>query len=89
MTAPGSMISFEYLGDPQKLMDRLRIFICAVSLGAVQSLVECPATMTHWGVPKDQRERLGITDNLVRLSIGIEDPVDLVDDLLAALRAEE
>jgi cystathionine gamma-lyase len=89
MTAPGSMISFEYRGDAHKLMDRLRIFSCAVSLGAVQSLVECPATMTHWSVPKDQRLRLGITDNLIRLSIGIEDPADLVDDLLAAVRAEQ
>jgi len=88
MAGPGSMISFEYLGDPQKLMDRMRIFICAVSLGAVQSLVECPATMTHWAVPKDQKLRLGITDNLIRLSIGIEDAADLVDDLLTALRAE-
>ncbi|BCB88534.1 trans-sulfuration enzyme family protein [Phytohabitans suffuscus] len=89
MAGPGSMISFEYRGDAHKLMDRLRVFVCAVSLGAVQSLVECPAGMTHWGVPKRQRERLGITDNLVRLSIGIEDPADLVDDLLAALRARE
>jgi cystathionine gamma-lyase len=89
MTAPGSMISFEYLGDPQKLMDRLRVFTCAVSLGAVQSLVECPAMMTHWSVPETQRLRLGITDRLLRLSIGIEDPADLVDDLLAAIRAEQ
>lgn len=89
MTAPGSMISFEYRGDPHKLMDRLRVFTCAVSLGAVQSLVECPATMTHRSVPQHQRLRLGITDDLVRLSIGIEDPADLVDDLLAAARAEQ
>lgn len=88
MTGPGSMISFEYLGDPRKLMERLQIFTCAVSLGAVASLVECPATMTHWSVPEPQRLRLGITDNLVRLSIGIEDPADLVADLLAAVRAE-
>lgn len=89
MTGPGSMISFEYRGDAHKLMDRLRIFTCAVSLGAVQSLVECPATMTHWAVPEDQRLRLGITDHLLRLSIGIEHPADLVDDLLAAVRAEQ
>ena len=89
MSGPGSMISFEYLGDPRKLMERLQIFTCAVSLGAVQSLVECPATMTHWSVPEDERLRLGITDNLIRLSAGIEDPADLVADLLAAVRAED
>jgi cystathionine gamma-lyase len=87
MSAPGSMISFEYLGDPDKLMGRLQIFSCAVSLGAVHSLVERPATMTHWAVPEPRRRQLGITDNLIRLSIGIEDPEDLVEDLLGALRA--
>lgn len=88
MTAPGSMISFTYRGEPQKFMDRLRVFTCAVSLGAVQSLVECPATMTHWSVPRPVRLRLGITDHLIRLSVGIEDPADLIDDLRTALRAE-
>jgi cystathionine gamma-lyase len=87
MSGPGSMISFRYLGDPAKLMDRLRVFTCAVSLGGVHSLVEHPATMTHWSVPRDERLRLGITDNLLRLSIGIEDPDDLLEDLLAAVRA--
>jgi cystathionine beta-lyase/cystathionine gamma-synthase len=53
----------------------------------VHSLVEHPATMTHWSVPRDERLRLGITDNLLRLSIGIEDPDDLLEDLLAAVRA--
>jgi cystathionine gamma-lyase len=87
MSAPGSMISFDYLGDPVKLLERVRLFACAVSLGGVRSLIECPALMTHRPVPRPTRERLGITDNLVRLSIGIEDPADLTEDLLAAMEA--
>jgi cystathionine gamma-lyase len=89
MTGPGSMISFVLDGDPQKFMDRLRVFTCAVSLGAVQSLVECPATMTHSSVPRPERLRLGITDNLIRLSVGIEDADDLLDDLRSAFRADD
>jgi cystathionine beta-lyase/cystathionine gamma-synthase len=85
MSAPGSIVSFEYLGDPAKLLERVRLYACAVSLGSVRSLIECPATMTHAALPRDIRLRLGITDNLIRVSAGIEDPADLVDDLLAAL----
>ncbi|QFG22952.1 PLP-dependent aspartate aminotransferase family protein [Actinomadura sp. WMMB 499] len=89
MSAPGSVVSFEYLGDPAKLMDRLELFTCAVSLGGVRSLVECPALMTHAGVPPRIRAELGIGDGLVRVSAGIEDARDLVADLVAALRPEE
>ncbi|MGW3967458.1 trans-sulfuration enzyme family protein [Amycolatopsis sp. NPDC005003] len=88
MTAPGSMLSFDYLGDPAKLLDRVEVFTCAVSLGGVRSLIELPASMTHRPVPPEIRARLGITDSLVRLSIGIEDPADLAADLTAALRGE-
>jgi cystathionine gamma-lyase len=88
MAAPGSMISFDYLGDPAKLVDRVEVFTCAVSLGGVRSLIELPASMTHRPVPPEIRARLGITDGLVRLSIGIEDPADLAADLTAALRGE-
>jgi cystathionine beta-lyase/cystathionine gamma-synthase len=85
MSAPGSIVSFEYLGDPARLLERVRLFSCAVSLGGVQSLIECPALMTHRPLPARVRARRGISDSLIRLSIGIEDPRDLVDDLRAAL----
>jgi cystathionine beta-lyase/cystathionine gamma-synthase len=85
MSAPGSIVTFEYLGDPEKLLERVRLFSCAVSLGGVHSLMEYPALMTHRPVPRDTRLALGITDNLIRLSLGIEDPDDLIEDLLAAL----
>jgi cystathionine gamma-lyase len=85
MSGPGAILSFEYLGDPVKLMDRLRLFACAVSLGGVRSLIEHPATMTHAPLPPATRRRLGLSDQLLRISAGIEDPADLEADLLAAL----
>lgn len=87
MSAPGAIVSFEYLGDPEKLLDASRLYACAVSLGGVRSLIECPAMMTHAPIPRQTRLRLGINDNLIRVSAGIEDPADLTEDLLAALRA--
>ncbi len=88
MLAPGSILSFEYLDDPGKLFERLKIFTCAVSLGGVRSLIERPATMTHSPIPLATRKRLGISDNLIRVSAGIEDPSDLLEDLLAAMLRE-
>jgi cystathionine beta-lyase/cystathionine gamma-synthase len=85
MAAPGSIVTFEYLGSPEKLLQRLRVFACAVSLGGVGSLIECPALMTHRPVPRQTRLALGISDNLIRLSAGIEDPADLVEDLMEGL----
>jgi cystathionine gamma-lyase len=87
MRRPGSLLSFVYAGDPDALMGRVRLFAPAVSLGGVRSLIECPALMTHRPVPRATRLRLGIDDHLIRVSTGIEDPADLVDDLLAAVRA--
>ncbi|BCJ66640.1 trans-sulfuration enzyme family protein [Polymorphospora rubra] len=87
MAGPGSMISFEYRADPEKLMGRTGLFACAVSLGGVRSLIECPALMTHRPVPREVRLRSGVTDDLIRLSVGIEDPADLLEDLLSAIRA--
>jgi cystathionine gamma-lyase len=89
MSAPGSIISFEYLDDPEKLMERVQVFACAVSLGGVRSLIQRPASMTHRPIPRDIRARLGITDSLIRLSVGIEDPADLVEDLIAATGTKE
>ena len=83
----GGMLSFE-VRDAAHVVDRLRkleIIVLAESLGGVESLIEHPASMTHVSVPKDQRERAGITDGLVRFSVGIEDAQDLVEDLDRAL----
>lgn len=66
--------------------NQLRVFTLAESLGAVESLAECPSLMTHASVPDDQRALLGIDDTLIRLSVGIESCHDLIDDLAAALK---
>ena len=73
------------LADARRFLERLEIFTLAESLGGVESLVDHPAIMTHASVPPDVRARLGISDSLVRLSIGIEDTGDLIADLEAAL----
>jgi cystathionine gamma-lyase len=66
---------------------KLRIFTLAESLGAVESLAECPSLMTHASVPDEQRKLLGIDDTLIRLSVGVESCVDLISDLDSALNA--
>lgn len=63
------------------------MFVLAESLGAVESLAECPSLMTHASVPDDQRKLLGIDDTLIRLSVGIESCRDLINDLNVALDA--
>jgi cystathionine beta-lyase/cystathionine gamma-synthase len=88
MAGPGSIISFRYLGDPEKLLARTKLFTCAVSLGGVRSLIECPAMMTHRPIPRAARLAAGITDDLIRLSVGIEDPADLMADLRDALEED-
>ena len=83
----GGMLSFE-LRDPSRIVEllkRLEVIFLAESLGGVESLIEHPASMTHASVPKEQRERQGITDGLVRFSVGIEDAQDLAEDLQRAL----
>jgi cystathionine beta-lyase len=65
----------------------VRVFSLAESLGGVESLLGHPASMTHASIPKDERERSGITDSLLRLSVGIEDEQDLISDLELALNA--
>ena len=87
MTGFGSLVSFRYRGDVDGLLRRLRLFANAVSLGGVRSLAQCPAATTHRPVPPEVRAALGITDDLVRVSVGIEDPEDLLDDLGQALHA--
>jgi cystathionine gamma-lyase len=84
MKGPGGMISFELVGGlPQAsaFLRALRVFACAESLGGVESLAEHPALMTHASLPAAARRALGIGDALIRLSVGLEDPDDLVGDL--------
>jgi len=88
MRAFGGMISLELNGtldDAKRFLERCRLFALAESLGGVESLIEHPALMTHGSVPEDVRAALGIGDTLVRLSVGIEDPDDLIADLATAL----
>jgi cystathionine gamma-lyase len=84
MSGPGGMLSFELKGDLTKVktfLGKLRLFSLAESLGGVESLVEHPALMTHASVPVEDRLKVGITDSLIRLSVGIEDLDDLIGDL--------
>jgi cystathionine beta-lyase/cystathionine gamma-synthase len=84
MSAPGGMISFELNGSLEQataFLRALRIFACAESLGGVESLAEHPALMTHASLPPESRRALGIGDGLIRLSVGLEDPADLLADL--------
>jgi cystathionine beta-lyase/cystathionine gamma-synthase len=84
------MITFELKGGFEagvKLMNALKLCALAESLGAVETMVTHPASMTHADVPRDQRMRCGITDGLVRLSVGIEDAEDILADLDQALKA--
>ena len=88
MTGMPSILSFEMNGsleDGKKMINKLNIFRRAVSLGGVESLAEHPATMTHAIIPRERRLEHGISDTLMRLSIGIEDSSDLIDDLKQAL----
>ncbi|MAR84003.1 MAG: cystathionine beta-lyase [Legionellales bacterium] len=87
MAAYGGMVSFQLSNKEEvdSCLQRLGLFILAESLGGVQSLVSHPATMTHAAIPVEQREKYGITDGLLRLSIGIEAEDDLVQDLKQAL----
>lgn len=85
----GGMISFTIKGnrkeDAFKLMSSLKVFTLAESLGGVESLTCHPVTMTHAAIPKKEREKSGVIDSLIRLSVGVEDVNDLTDDLEAAL----
>jgi cystathionine gamma-lyase len=87
MTGFGGMITIE-LGTRERaarILERVRVFALAESLGGVESLISHPASMTHASVPAEQRARLGITEGMVRLSCGVEDVEDLIEDLEQAL----
>tara|TARA_B100000424_G_scaffold60380_1_gene43760 strand:- start:950 stop:2086 length:1137 start_codon:yes stop_codon:yes gene_type:complete len=88
MSDYGGMISFTLKGDfelVKKITSSFKVFTLAESLGGVESLVNHPATMTHASIPKEERDKIGIADNLIRLSVGIEDISDLVDDIEQAI----
>ena len=86
----GGMISFITKGsnynDAIKIVERLQVFTLAESLGGVESLAGHPASMTHASIPKKEREKSGVVDALIRLSVGIEDVSDLIDDLEQAIK---
>ncbi|NNK82824.1 MAG: cystathionine gamma-synthase [Flavobacteriaceae bacterium] len=85
----GGMLSFTTKGNNYKeaikIVEKLKIFTLAESLGGVESLAGHPASMTHASIPKEEREKTGVVDSLIRLSVGIEDQDDLINDLKQAL----
>jgi cystathionine gamma-lyase len=85
----GGMISFVLKGDKQEdaiaVLEKFQLFTLAESLGGVESLSGHPATMTHASIPPEQRRKAGLSDSLIRLSVGIEDAEDLIDDLAQAI----
>jgi len=87
-TGFGGVLSFEIEGtidDAKAFLEKLELFALAESLGGVESLIELPAVMTHSSVAKEVREQIGISDTLIRISVGIEDVEDLINDLEQAL----
>ena len=87
MTGFGGMISFDLgsLGRAKRFLGSVELCALAESLGGVETLISHPVTMTHGSVPKKERERIGVTDGLVRISVGLEDVADLIADLTQAL----
>ena len=84
----GGMLAFELRGGfaaGKRMMEAVKLCSLAENLGAVETLITHPASMTHGDVPLAQREAAGITDGLIRLSVGLEDPADLIADLAQAL----
>jgi methionine-gamma-lyase len=87
-TSPGAMISFDIVGGEKaafKFLNALKLFKLAVSLGSTEGLAQHPATMTHCAIDPAEKLRMGVTEDLIRLSIGVEDPKDIIWDLEQAL----
>jgi cystathionine beta-lyase/cystathionine gamma-synthase len=84
----GGMVSADFgsLDAAKKVLNNVKIFTLAESLGGVESLISHPASMTHASVPKEERDKMGLTESLVRFSVGIEDVEDLIEDVQQALR---
>jgi cystathionine beta-lyase/cystathionine gamma-synthase len=90
MSGFGGMLTIELdatFADTARVVDRLRVFTIAPSLGGVESLVTQPVTISHHGLSSEERARRGISDSMIRLSIGLEDAGDLIADLRQALDA--
>lgn len=89
MSGFGGMISFTFHEDDMqrsfRVMEKFKLFALAESLGGVESLANHPATMTHGAIPREERMKVGLLDSLIRLSVGIEDPDDLIADLQQAI----
>jgi len=89
-TSGGALIAFEVMGGAEagiRLMNAVKLCSLAENLGAAETLITHPVSMTHGAVPQQQREAAGITDGLVRLSVGLENHADLIADLEQALRS--
>jgi cystathionine beta-lyase len=90
MSGYGGMVSFTFKSrkkeDAILFLEKLKVFTLAESLGGVESLANHPALMTHASIPEDKRLEVGITDDLVRLSVGVEDIADLLADIEQAFR---
>ena len=90
MSGGGGMVSFEVEGsgeDAKRMTEALRLFTLAPSLGGVDSLVSIPVLTSHAMISPDQRQKMGVTEQLIRLSVGIENANDLIADLEQALTA--
>ena len=90
MKHPGALMSFELKGGIEagkKFIDRLQMCVRAVSLGTLDTLISHPASMSHMSIAKEERLKFGITDGLIRLSVGIENIEDILNDLDQALQA--
>jgi cystathionine beta-lyase/cystathionine gamma-synthase len=88
MTGFGGIMAIDVDGDlesTKQFVDSLELFLNAVSLGGVESLVSIPALTTHYGIPESELEEMNICESTVRLSVGIEDPEDLLQDIQYAL----
>ena len=86
----GAMVSFDLkndrIEDAKKVLSNTHLFLLAESLGGVESLIGHPASMTHASIPREERLKVGLTDSLIRLSVGIENVEDLIEDLEQAFR---
>ncbi|MEE9605609.1 MAG: PLP-dependent transferase, partial [Candidatus Scalindua sp.] len=88
MVGFGGVVTFFIRGGleaARRFLERVKVFSLAESLGGVESLIEHPAIMTHASLPEEVREKVGISDELIRISVGIENVDDLIDDLKKAL----
>jgi methionine-gamma-lyase len=88
MRLPGGMLSFELKKGLQggiDFMNKLKMCVRTVSLGTCDTLLSHPASMSHHGIPKEQRDKYGITDGLIRMNVGIENAQDIIADLEQAL----